>query len=394
MSSRTRLPAARLPTAVTPLGWSVAALAVALLVAGYGLGWAELTVVGWAAAALMLIALAHLLGRTVHTITLSVPIDRVVVGETVPGQVDVQNPTGRRLAGVSVQVPVGSGLAEFPIPSLAPHASTDDVFVVPTIRRGIIPIGPVHAVRADPVGLVRRETVLAQRIDLFVHPRTIAIPSMSQGFVRDLEGQPTRDLTSSDIAFHALREYQPGDDRRSIHWKSTAKTGRFMVRQYEQTRRSHLLIALSQAHADFATDDEFELAVSVAGSLGIRAIRDARTVSVLADARELTTVTPARLLDDLSGVDLADGAAGLRELSRQAARSVAGLSVVFLLCGSTTTVAALRACAAGFPLGVEVVGVLCDPGAQPGLRRAGALSLITIGFLDDLRQTLARGVAS
>ena len=384
----------RLLQAATPLGWSIAGCAAALLGAGYGLGWAELTAIGWAAAVLVLGALAHLFGRSAHDITLSLPVDRVVAGERVPGQVDVRNPTGRRLAAVTVQVPVGAGLAEFPMPSLAAQSGIDEVFVVPAERRGIIPIGPVHTVRADPVGLVRLETVLAQRIDLYVHPRTIAIPSMSQGFVRDLEGQPTRDLTASDVAFHALREYQSGDERRSIHWKSTAKTGRLMVRQYEQTRRSHLLVALSLATGDFADEEEFELAVSAAGSLGIRAIRDARTVSVLTSSGPLNTLTGSRLLDGLSGVDLASGKADLRALSKQAAAGVAGLSVAFLLCGSSTPLAALRASAAGFPLGVEVVAVVCDPGARPGLRRAGSLSLLTIGFLDDLQQSLARGAAA
>jgi uncharacterized protein (DUF58 family) len=384
----------RMPGAVTPLGWSVAGAAVAALVSGYALGWTELVALGWAASVLSLGALAHLLGQSAHHITLSLPVTRVVAGDRVPGQVDVSNPTGRRLAAVTVQVPVGAGLAEFPIPSLAARAGLGDVFLVPADRRGIIPIGPVHTVHADPVGLVRRESVLSQRLDLFVHPRTIAIPSMSHGFVRDLEGAPTRDLTASDVAFHALREYQPGDDRRSIHWKSTAKTGRFMVRQYEQTRRSHLLVALSLAPADFADDEEFELAVSAAGSLGIRAIRDARTVSVLVSSGALTVVTPGRLLDDLSGIDLAPAAADLRALARQAAQSTAGLSVAFLVCGSSTPLATLRSAAAGFPAGVEVVAVVCEPGARPGLRRAGGLSLITIGFLDDLQHSLARGAAA
>ena len=384
----------RLLQAVTPLGWSVAGCAAALLGAGYGLGWAELTAIGWAAAVLVLGALAHLFALSAHDITVSVPVDRVVAGERVPGQVDVRNPTGRRLAAVTVQVPVGAGLAEFPLPSLAAHSGIDEVFVIPAEHRGIIPIGPVHTVRADPVGLVRLETVLAQRIDLYVHPRTIAIPSMSQGFVRDLEGVPTRDLTASDVAFHALREYQPGDDRRSIHWKSTAKTGRFMVRQYEQTRRSHLLVALSLARADFADDDEFELAVSVAGSLGIRAIRDARTLSILVSSGSLTVITPTRLLDDLSRIDLTAGAADLHALARQAASSMDGLSVAFLVCGSATPLAVLRAAAAAFPVGVEAVAVICEPGAQPGLRRAGGLSVLTIGYLDDLQHSLARGVAA
>ena len=53
---------------------------------------------------------------------------------------------------------------------------------------------------------------------------------------------------------------RPGDERRYIHWKSTAKTGRYMVRQFEETRRSHLVVALSLAATDYATDEEFELA--------------------------------------------------------------------------------------------------------------------------------------
>ena len=33
------------------------------------------------------------------------------------------------------------------------------------------------------------------------------------GFIRDIEGATTQDLSSADVSFHALREYVPGDDR-------------------------------------------------------------------------------------------------------------------------------------------------------------------------------------
>ena len=149
----------------------------------------------------------------------------------------------------------------------------------PDRARGIMPVGPARTVRADPVGLMRREIVWSQTAELHVHPRTIAIAALSTGFIRDLEGSPTRDLTASDIAFHALREYVPGDDRRFIHWKSSAKTGTFMVRQFEETRRSRLMVLLDLEPGAYTDDAEFELAVSAAASVGARAIRDARTVS-------------------------------------------------------------------------------------------------------------------
>lgn len=401
--ARLRTAARALGAVVTPLGWSILAVVVLSFVAGYSLGWTELVAVGWAGLVLVGAASGYLIGRTAYVISLAMPVDRVVVGDRVPGQVVVRNPTRRRLPGVHVEVPVGSGLAEFAMPGLARESSFEDVFLVPTRRRGVIPVGPVRTVRADPIGLVRKERVWAERIELFVHPLTIPIPSMSTGFIRDLEGNPTRDLTSSDVSFHALREYVRGDERRNIHWKSTARTGTYMVRQFEETRRSHLMVALSVAEADYASDDEFEMAVSVAGSLGVRAIRDGRTVSVVASEttgasgrrrrsalRTLSTLTRTRLLDDLSRVETSARALPLAGLARAAAESMAGISVAFLVCGSRATLAELRAASTRFPAGVEVVAVVCDPEAVPSLRRVAELSVLTIGFLDDLQKSLSR----
>ena len=271
----------RVASVVTPLGWSILVLVPVGLVVGYRLAWLEAVVVAWAGLVLVVVAGVYLVGKSAIDISLTVAHNRVVVGETAIGVVHVRNPSRARTLGVTVEVPVGTGLAEIAVPGLARHAETSREFAIPTSRRGIISVGPARTVRADPIGLVRRELVWTGATELFVHPRTIGIPSMSTGFVRDLEGNPTRDLTSSDISFHALREYVPGDERRYIHWKSTAKTGTYMVRQFEETRRSHLVVALSLANADYASDDEFEMAVSVAGSLGVRAIRDTRDVSVV-----------------------------------------------------------------------------------------------------------------
>lgn len=397
----------RVSAVITPLGWVMLfAVPVAFLL-GYQLGWIELVAVGFAGSVLIIVAALYLIGRNAVRIELTVPHSRVVVGEKATGVVTVTNPVRRRIAGVKVEVPVGRGLAELAMPSLDRGASFEHEFVVPTARRGILSIGPVRTVRADPVGLVRRELVWTDSVPLFVHPRTIGIPSTSTGFIRDLEGNPTRDISNSDVSFHALREYVPGDDRRYIHWKSTAKTGTYMVRQFEETRRSHLVIALSLATANYATDEEFEMAVSVAGSLGARAIRDARNVSVVVSektpefakrkvlaVRHLNTLTRTRLLDDLSVVEHAESALGILDVARVAADEVVGISVAFLVCGSLATPTELRAASTKFPPGVEVVAIVCDPEMVPGLRRVAGLSVLTIGFLEDLQKSLARSAAA
>ncbi len=392
---------------VTRLGWATAIVTVLAFVGGYSFGWVEAVVIAWALLALTLLALLYLIGRSAHDVRLSMPSNRVVVGEKAPGEVIVANPGRRRLASVRIEVPIGLGLAEFAMPSLGRGITFQDVFLVPTSRRGVVPIGPVRTVRADPVGLLRREIVWAASLDLYVHPRTIAIPSMSTGFIRDLEGAPTRDLTSSDVAFHSLREYVPGDERRNIHWKSTAKTGSYMVRQYEETKRSHLMVALSLAEGDYSDPAEFELAVSVTGSLGVRAILDSRTVSVVASeitpefakrpvhaVRTLSTINRGRLLDELASVETAKNALRLVELATVAAESSAATSIAFLVCGSGPTPAQLRSASSQFPLGVNVVAVICDVGAVPAVRRVGELTVVTIGYLEDLQKSLAGRTAA
>jgi hypothetical protein len=388
---------------ITAPGWFLCALVPLALAIGYIAGWTELVVAGWASLALLALASLYLLGRTALAIDLRMVSARVVVGDDATGEIVVRNPRRTRLLGAAVEIPVGDGLIDVALPGLGRESHFVTEFVVPTTRRGIVRVGPVRSVRADPVGLVRREIVWTESRELYVHPQTVALPSMSTGLVRDLEGNPTRDLSTSDMSFHALREYQAGDERRSIHWKSTAKTGRYMVRQYEETRRSHLLIALSLASSDYSSDAEFEMAVSVAASLGTRAIRDTRDLTVVVSERtpefaarrvfavkNLTTLTPTRLLDDFSGIEIAPTALGMIDVARVTAERVTGISVVFLVCGSSVSAAQLRAASAQFPLGVETIAVVCDPESVPGMRRVAGLTVFTVGFLGDLGRFLAR----
>jgi len=386
---------------VTPLGWTMVVLVPLGFVFGYGLGWLELVAAAWAGLVLLVVAVLYLIGRTRLRVALSLPQHRTVVGEPVTGELVVGNPARFRTLGVTLEVPVGRGLAEILVPAIPARDERRQDFSVPASRRGIVTVGPVRTVRADPLGLVRREHVWTAASELIVHPTTIGIPSMSTGFVRDLEGNPTRELSTSDISFHALREYSAGDERRHIHWKSSAKTGTYMVRQFEQTKRSHLVIALSLASIDYASDEEFEMAVSVAGSLGARAIRDTRDVSVIVSestpefatrrvfaVRSLSTISRNRLLDELAVVEHSPAALPLVDVARVAGGRVPGVSLAFIICGSGTSPAELRAASTQFPAGVEVIAVICDPESIPGLRQVAGLSVLTIGFLDDLNRSL------
>jgi len=303
-------------------------------------------------------------------------------------------------------VPVGEGIVEIHVPLLRAGSVFDEQVVVPTFRRGIITIGPARTVRGDPLGILRRENTWHDVHTLYVHPVTTAIPSTSTGFVRDLEGNPSARVVDADISFHAIREYAPGDAQRQIHWKSTAKTGTLMVRQYEESRRSRMLVVLATASGEYGTADEFELAVSAVGSLGVRGIRDGRDVDVVVGGevpefarrmtrtvRELPTVTARTLLDALSGVESSPSVNTLGDVAALAVESHDDVSVGFLVFGSPVPAKAIQAAALAFPAGIGVAAIICNPEAEPGYRRLGDVAVITIGLLDDLRHILRRGAS-
>lgn len=388
----------------TAVGWCMLALAALGLGLGYGFGWQELVALGWIAAIATVLSLLFLLGRPRYEVDLRVTTSRTRVGFPVQAHVTLRDRSTVRLWATRVEVGVGDQVVEVPPPG---REATERTFGVPAERRGVVRVGPVSTVRGDPIGLFRRRAEWSELKEVYVHPVTVGLPPTSTGFVRDLEGTPTNDLTSSDISFHALREYRAGDDPRHVYWKAVARTGELMVRQFEETRRSHIVVAFGRDLSSWADQEEFEMGISVAGSLGLRAIRDGRDITVVTSpaarkvgeepAREPTwipTVTPTRLLDGLSELEWGSGDVGVGELASLASATVPGISIVFLVVGSRPAMRELRSWSQRFPMGVETIAVVCGPGQNPGLQMISGLSVARIGYLDDLRQALMRGAST
>ena len=242
---------------VSVTGWVVWSVSVACLIVGLTLSWREVLMVGVALALVSLLGLTVLRRRTLLAVAFDADVYRVIPGSTAEVRVRLTNPARRATSGTDLDIPVGPRTVTERVPRVRANDAYDTVLRVDAPRRTVIPLGPLSVVRRDPFGLYRRSVVLPGTSKVVVHPATATLPPLSAGFVRDLEGEASRDLTDSDLSFHALREYVPGDDRRHIHWKSSAKTGRFMIRQYEQTRRSRMLIVLDTRSSAYVDDVEF-----------------------------------------------------------------------------------------------------------------------------------------
>ncbi|MEZ6065364.1 MAG: DUF58 domain-containing protein [Planctomycetaceae bacterium] len=136
-------------------------------------------------------------------------------------------------------------------------------------QRGIYRLGPVQINTRFPLGLVERGVVIDLGDQILVYPRLGVLGSDWQTRLQAaarlaMHKQPQGG--SQDDEFHKLREYRRGDDLRSIHWKTSARRGELMVREFQESRAQDVLL-LVDAWSPVGGDDEALLAVERALSL-------------------------------------------------------------------------------------------------------------------------------
>jgi uncharacterized protein (DUF58 family) len=290
-----------------------------------------------------------------------------------------------------MELPVGTGVAEFSIPRLAPGAENEELFAMPTHRRALILAGPAISVRGDQLGLVRRTVSWTDQVELFVHPKTTRLLATAPGLVRDLEGQSSAIITNSDLAFHALRQYEPGDDIRNVHWRTSARTGQLMVRQYTETRRSQLLLVQSAETTHYASEHEFELAISVLASIGCQVIREKTNLDVVWERAIIRNRSVTALLDDTCRIQPTDAAfPTMRDFVRFSTRSLAIPSLVVLVVGSQVSTRELRSVTTLYGTDTVVIVVRVAEGQDSGLAKIGSTTVVTVGRLADLPALLDR----
>ena len=195
-------------------------------------------------------------------------------------------------------------------------------------------------------------------------------------------------MSVSDLAFHALRQYTPGDDRRYIHWRSSARhtaisgDTHFLVRQFLDTRRSHLCVIVDCDELAYTDADEFETAISAAASVAVRAIRDEIRTTVVVGEHVVGEGTPARTLDGFARAQLQR--AGLARTAADAARAAPAASIALFVTGAQVEFADVRRAAANFPIDVATVVLRVDPTERVGISAAAGTTLLTMGELADL----------
>jgi len=279
--------------------------AVAALAAGRILGVGELYAVAVAAAALVLLATA-----SVQLSTASVAVRRRVsperLGPDEPFEVaiDLRNdgrlplgtllvedacPTAlatRRSSGAAAPRAILSGLA-------AGATRTASYEALPP-GRGRWRVGPLAIAVRDPFGLAEQRRRYAATSTVLVWPRLVDLAGARlPGTALGGGAAERRRLLDVGDEFHTMREYHPGDDLRRVHWPSTARRAKLMVRQHEQPWAAQASVVLDTRarHGGPQGREAFERAVSAAASACVHL--EARGYEVRLVLQDDRTLRPA-----------------------------------------------------------------------------------------------------
>jgi uncharacterized protein (DUF58 family) len=111
--------------------------------------------------------------------------------------------------------------------------------------RGKFTLGPATLISGDPFGIFRLEQPVAGTNEVLVYPRTTPLPGFSLPSAELPGGQDVKSR-----AFHVtpnvstIRDYQPGDSFNRIHWRSTARIGQLMVKEFELDPTAEVYLVL------------------------------------------------------------------------------------------------------------------------------------------------------
>ncbi|MGA4645328.1 DUF58 domain-containing protein [Limisphaera sp. 4302-co] len=159
-------------------------------------------------------------------------------------------------------------LCQGPLPPLAPGQTGTVTLEAVVWRRGLLEMDELALGRTDPLGLVRVLRRFRVRQKLVVLPRRYHVPPL------ELPGQPRYQPGGVALATHvgqseefvSLRDYRRGDPVRHIHWRSWAKVGRPIVKEFEDEFFVRHALVLD-TFTDWPEHEAFEAAVAVAASL-------------------------------------------------------------------------------------------------------------------------------
>lgn len=174
---------------------------------------------------------------------------------------------------------------------LLPRARTMQSYPLLVKRRGPYVLEGIKLLTRFPFGLFVKAATFPVRSEVMVYPEIKALPAVLLDDLSEVGHDQALHQRGQGTTLHNLRLYQPGDDSRSIHWKTTARKSLLIVRETEAEDQRRVTIVLHTQIPDQsdASDSHelFEKAVSLSASLAVVFTERAYEVRLVVGEQEL-----------------------------------------------------------------------------------------------------------
>lgn len=161
----------------------------------------------------------------------------------------------------------GAGIEQATVPPLSARGRARIKVRLTPLRRGVLSFRETSIARPDPLGIYLGSVSISDPGSLLVLPRRHALPPLDLPGTRRYQrgGLALASRVGDAEEFVGLREYRPGDALKRIHWRSFAKAGSPIVKEYQDEFFVRHALVLD-TFAGEGDDETFEAAVSVAAS--------------------------------------------------------------------------------------------------------------------------------
>lgn len=191
--------------------------------------------------------------------------------------------------------------------------------------RGRFPVSGGVLACGDPLGLESVALPVDTPVAVVVQPRLVELDTLFSDAGR-LGGDGRRLLLRrhAGFDFHSVREYEQGESLRRVHWPTTARRGRLMVKELEEAPRDTVAVVLDcdpAGAAGSAPDSSFDTAVRAAGSVLRAYSARGRKAALVTTGKSASTVDLGSLSGDF-GAALAALAAAEPDAPHELQRSL------------------------------------------------------------------------
>ena len=146
------------------------------------------------------------------------------------------------------------------------------------VRRGVHVLAGYRLATKFPFALFRKSRDVDEPLEIIVYPARVPVPRPPPR--AHTRGDATAARMGRRGEFFGLRERRIGDDRRDVHWKSSARTGRLLVREYEDELARRVVIGVDNALPAPVRDAVTDAALTPAMSDQVSAVE--RAISIAA----------------------------------------------------------------------------------------------------------------